>query len=292
MSFNTPQQESRINDVLFRINQDISREISAKELAKTAAYSEQHFHRVFKKVVGETFNHYVRRTRLERAVKLLAFNRKVSVLDIAHQCGFQSLSGFIKVFNTSFRMTPGRWRTHNKKNSQKHFLTDPVLLEGYKRIVTKALPHPEIIYRPDQRVAYIRHRGYQPDIKETWQKLLSWERRQYGCNEGEQIGLHHSNPAWVPLKDCQYVACIESSLPVVRRGQISSLTIPGGEYAEFNIVGNYGEVVPYLDRILNEWLPSSGYKLGTTPTMARYRKNHFISEDNTFDLTLCLPLSL
>ncbi|MEF1338893.1 AraC family transcriptional regulator, partial [Vibrio rotiferianus] len=48
------QQVSRINDVLFYIHQDISRELSAKELADVAAYSEQHFHRIFKDVVGES----------------------------------------------------------------------------------------------------------------------------------------------------------------------------------------------------------------------------------------------
>jgi hypothetical protein len=36
------QQVSRINDVLFYIHQDIGRELSAKELADVAAYSEQH----------------------------------------------------------------------------------------------------------------------------------------------------------------------------------------------------------------------------------------------------------
>lgn len=49
------QQVSRINDVLFYIHQDISRELSAKELADVAAYSEQHFHRIFKDVVGSRF---------------------------------------------------------------------------------------------------------------------------------------------------------------------------------------------------------------------------------------------
>lgn len=38
--------------MLFYIHQDISRDLSAKELADVAAYSEQHFHRIFKDVVG------------------------------------------------------------------------------------------------------------------------------------------------------------------------------------------------------------------------------------------------
>ncbi|GAL11556.1 transcriptional regulator AraC family [Vibrio astriarenae] len=70
------QQVSRINDVLFYIHQDIGRELSAKELADVAAYSEQHFHRIFKDVVGESIHQYIRRTRMEYAANQLMFDTK------------------------------------------------------------------------------------------------------------------------------------------------------------------------------------------------------------------------
>ncbi|MEF1192718.1 AraC family transcriptional regulator, partial [Vibrio parahaemolyticus] len=92
------QQVSRINDVLFYIHQDISRDLSAKELADVAAYSEQHFHRIFKDVVGESIHQYIRRTRMEYAANQLMFDTGSSVLDIANKCGFNSVSSFSRAF--------------------------------------------------------------------------------------------------------------------------------------------------------------------------------------------------
>ena len=89
------QHISRINDVLFYIHKDISKELSAKELAKVAAYSEQHFHRIFKSVVGESIHQYIRRTRMEYAANQLMFDTRASVMDIANSCGFNSVSSFI-----------------------------------------------------------------------------------------------------------------------------------------------------------------------------------------------------
>ena len=104
------QQVSRINDVLFYIHQDISRELSAKELADVAAYSEQHFHRIFKDVVGESIHQYIRRTRMEYAANQLMFDTKSSVLEIANKCGFSSVSSFSRAFKSTFDMSPRAWR--------------------------------------------------------------------------------------------------------------------------------------------------------------------------------------
>jgi len=94
----TANQISRINDVLFRIHQDISAELTAARLCRIAAFSEQHFHRVFKEVTGESLHQYIRRTRLEQAANQLTFDPTSPVIEIAHKCGFQSLSSFTQAF--------------------------------------------------------------------------------------------------------------------------------------------------------------------------------------------------
>ena len=70
------------------------------------------------------------------------------------------------------------------------------------------------------------------------------------------------------------------------------MIIPGGLHVAFRLQGQYGELVPWLTRILEDWLPKSGYKLQTTPIIAQYVKNHFLSEDEQFDVKLYLPVSL
>lgn len=285
------QQISRINDVLYEIHRDTSAELSADVLAKVAAYSEQHFHRVFQEVVGESVHQYVRRTRLEQAANQLMFDRKRPVLEVAEQCGFASLSSFTRAFKSTFGVTPGRWRTEEPDTNDPPYLIDDEIAQAYTRLQAIDLPTPNLVELPEQPVAYVRHLGYGRDIRLAWQTLQAWAAAE-GQPFDTQLGLHHSNPAWVPLNQCRYVACLAIDRPILRKGRVSSMCIPGGLHAAFDLTGVYGELLPYLSKILDQWLPSSGFRAKTTPAFAHYRNNHFLAPDERFDLTFYLPISL
>jgi len=276
-------QHSRINDALYEIHRDISVNLSAKELAKIAAYSEQHFHRVFHRIVGETVNAYIRRTRLEHVANQLMFDHNSSVLSIAEKCGFTSLSSFSKAFKAQFGTTPGKWRTIKASQAEAPYLADPEISAAYQRIKNSPVPEPEIVVLDKQHVAYVRHKGYGRGIKKAWLLLQAWANQEgitfdnssgYSAPNsltpknmmvGRQIGLYHSNPAWVELKHCRYVACVSIDKPLKRRGSVNSLTIPGGIHAAFDLQGQYGELLTWIGKILEDWLPDSSYKLQTTP---------------------------
>jgi AraC family transcriptional regulator len=70
------------------------------------------------------------------------------------------------------------------------------------------------------------------------------------------------------------------------------MMLPGGLHAAFELKGKYGELLPWLSRVQDEWLPASGFKMSTTPAFVQYRKNHFLEEDETFELSLFLPISI
>ncbi|ROS01698.1 AraC family transcriptional regulator [Sinobacterium caligoides] len=286
------QQHSRINDVLYEIHRDISAVLTANKLAKVASYSEQHFHRVFHQVVGETLNHYIRRTRLEHAANQLMFDSSSSVQVIAEKCGFHSLSSFNQSFKKAFAVSPGRWRTVDRVNTKApSYLQDAEIAAGYQRIQSRQLPLPELLQLDDQWVAYVRHQGYGRSIRLAWQTLQAWAAME-GRSAAKQLALHHSNPAWVPLPQCRYVACLGIDSPLVRRGVVNSMMIPGGLHAAFTLEGCYGDLLPYLSKIMEEWLPESGFKMQTTPALVCYEKNQFLAEDSCFKLTFYLPISL
>ncbi|WP_432473619.1 AraC family transcriptional regulator [Amphritea sp. HPY] len=285
------QQFSRINDVLHVIHRDISAELTGASLARVAAYSEQHFHRTFHKVIGETLHGYIRRIRMEHAANLLMFDEQSPVAEIAEQCGYRSLSSFSKVFRNDFGMTPGQWRRRDCNLGVAPYLKDPEVAAGYQRISESELPRVELINRPAQRVAYVRHLGYGREIRQAWQILQAWaatEQRSFTT----QIGLHHSNPAWVPLEQCRYVACIGIDTPLQRRGVVNSMTIPGGLHAQFHFSGCYGELLPWISKVLDQWLPQSGLKVKSTPAFVEYQRNHFLDKEERFELHYYLPVSL
>jgi len=283
-------QSARINEVLYAIHRDISGDLSARRLAAVAAFSEQHFHRVFQAVVGESLHRYVRRTRLEQAANQLMFDPQRPVIEIAEMCGFSSLSSFSQAFKNTFAAPPGAWRKIDRRSASPPFLEDAEIAAGYQKIQVRELPLPQLKERQPQALAYVRHQGYGRSIRLAWQTLQAWaaaNQRPFQL----QIGLHHTNPAWVALENCRYVAGLGIDAPVVRRGVVSSMVLPGGLHAEFELQGYYGELLPWLSRILEEWLPHSGFKMQTTPAFVHYRKNHFLAPDEQFDAVLCLPVS-
>ncbi|EIO3984337.1 GyrI-like domain-containing protein [Vibrio vulnificus] len=284
------QHISRINDVLYFIHQDISRELSAKALADVAAYSEQHFHRVFKQVVGESIHQYIRRTRMEYAANQLMFDTRSSVLDIANKCGFSSVSSFSRAFKATFSMAPGEWRCHDLHISDKPYLKDPEVAAGYHRVSKRTLPAPKITEVPERMAAYVRHVGYNRSIKNAWLILKAWANSE-GRSFEVQFGLHHSNPAWVELDKCRYVACIAIDKPLKYRGVVNQMVIPGGLHAVFRLHGVYGELLPQISMVLEKWLPASGFKLRSTPAYVHYHSNHFVNESEAFELDFYLPIS-
>lgn len=284
------QHQARINDVLFHIHQDISKELSAKVLANLAAYSEQHFHRIFKQVVGESVHSYIRRTRMEYAANQLMFASKSSILEVAQSCGFQSASSFNKAFKATFQMSPSAWRQYDNQTSDKPYLSDPEIAAGYRHVARKSLPTPKIKEVPERLAAYVRHTGYDRSIRNAWLILKAWADSE-GRAFTEQLGLHHSNPAWVALDKCRYVACLGIDRPIKRRSVVCQLTIPEGLHAIFRLTGKYGELLPQISQILELWLPQSGFKLRSTPAYVHYHQNHFLNDDEVFELDFYLPIS-
>jgi len=283
--------QSRINDVLYKIHQDISASLSANELAKVAAYSEQHFHRMFKRVVGQSVHQYVRRCRLEYAANQLMFDVNRPILDIMLNSGFLSLSSFSRAFKQQYLMSPGKWRKQILVHERRPYLQDGEIHQAYDRLKYQALPKPSIKEMPQFQVAYVRHNGYGRDIADAWRLLQSWCVKE-GRSFDVQFGLHHSNPACVPLAQCRYVACVQIDRPILKRSNVNSLSIPKGLHAIFYLTGRYGELLPQLSKIYEQWLPSSGYKMASTPAVVRYIKNHFIESDERFELEFCLPVAL
>ncbi len=282
--------KSRINNVLHYIHSDLNKNLSANALAKIANYSEQHFHRVFKEQVGESINQYIRKVRLEASANQLMFSPDRTVADIASKCGFQSLSSFAQAFKKQFSTSPGRWRESQKRVNNPPYLLDKEIAAAYQKLVDVALPEVEFVQLAPINVGYIRHTGYSRSIKQTWQILNAWAMSQ-GLLNNRQLGLHHSNPTSVSLDKCRYVACIEIEKPLTKTGLVNSMMLPGGLHAKFDFEGVYGELLPSISKVLEQWLPNTGLIAGTTPAFVIYQQNHFLSKDERYQLSFYLPVS-
>jgi AraC family transcriptional regulator len=218
------------------------------------------------------------------------FSPYLTVREVSESCGFASLSSFSRAFKSYYKTTPGEWRSGTQYDGTHFFLSDPEINSAYRRLENTALPEPKIVRLEPRQVAYIRHKGYGRSIKKPWKTIMSWATSENRSSD-IQIGLHHSNPALVPLENCRYVVCLGIDKPIARRGLINSAEIPGGLHAAFDLSGRYGELLPYISKMLEEWLPVSGFIAKTTPAFAIYKKNQYLDQDDLFDLVFYQPIT-
>lgn len=91
------------------IDNNVSKPITIRELASEASMSPYHFARSFKDVVGVPPHRYVIQRRIEHA-KMLLQNTKLSIAQVAFECGFSSQSHLTSSFKSETGFTPLRYR--------------------------------------------------------------------------------------------------------------------------------------------------------------------------------------
>ena len=93
---------SRINRVIDYIETNIDRDLSLERLANVSNFSRFHFHRIFKSMVGETLNGFIRRVRVEKAAALLVNNPRKTITEIAFDLRILWVGGFCQGFQGIF----------------------------------------------------------------------------------------------------------------------------------------------------------------------------------------------
>lgn len=99
----------RLNKVINYIMQNFDQDISLPEVASTANMSLTAFCNFFKENYRLTFVEYLNTVRVGHACKLL-FDKDRNVVDVAYECGYNSLANFNKQFRKYKNMTPTEYR--------------------------------------------------------------------------------------------------------------------------------------------------------------------------------------
>lgn len=101
--------ETRINKVCTYIQNHYWEPISLKQVSDLVFMSESNFCKFFKKATNTTFSDYLNDLRINEACHLL-LSSEYNVSKIAHDCGFESLSYFNRVFLKKKQLTPSGFR--------------------------------------------------------------------------------------------------------------------------------------------------------------------------------------
>ena len=96
------------------ILENYSRKICLEEIAAVSGFSTPYFSTIFKEEMGENFSSYLNRLRIKKAHLMLS-KTNLSLNRIAKTCGFEDQSWFSKIFKIYTGMSPGKFRTREKR---------------------------------------------------------------------------------------------------------------------------------------------------------------------------------
>ncbi|MFY9073401.1 AraC family transcriptional regulator [Malaciobacter mytili] len=289
MKKDTLQKRTKIaNDIMYYIYTHIDTHIDIEELSFDLQISKFHMHRIFKEAFGKNIYESIKSIRLQKAANLLLTNRYSTISNIANSCGYSSQSSFIKAFKQRFEMSPKQWRNYGYKE-----YSNKILQQSQRALQSTAdfsKLTPNIVKMPTQDSFYIRNKGYNVNVKETWQKLQTLILNS-NLKEYKQIALLHDNPTITPLNECQYIACIvPKNKNDVKSDRLPSFKIAEGVYAKFDLKGKHGDMLKFIHWVYHEWLVKSEYETTTKPSFVVYNKNNFLSEDNEFDISFYVSI--
>ena len=287
MKKDTYEKRAKIaNDVMNYIYKFIDTNINIDELSMELNISKFHLHRIFKDEFGKNIYESIKSIRLQKASNLLITNKYSTITNIAQMTGYSSQTSFLRAFKERFEMTPKEWKNGGYKEYSNKIVEK---FSTNSKIIDFSKIEPIIVKMPEMKGYYIRHKGYDKSIKKTWQKLQTWIYTN-DIKEYKQMALHHDNPIITPLEECQYIAIVCLENDELQNITLPSLIIPKGIYAKFSLSGKYGDVIKLIQWAYHTWLIQSGYETTTNPSFTVYHKNHFLSDDDLFDLDFYLPI--
>jgi AraC-like DNA-binding protein len=110
--------DPRIVKVLSHIDVHAAEYLTVEKMAKLACLSRSHFHALFKRFTGDSFVDYLTRIRVGMAVMNLR-STDHSVLDVAYECGFYSVSRFYDAFKKYKGHSPGQITYSRRKTTSR-----------------------------------------------------------------------------------------------------------------------------------------------------------------------------
>ena len=112
------QYDASVKKVLLYIHMHFRENPSLEKAATVAGFCPNYFSELFHKGVGCTYSDYLTNLKLEYAVRLLE-NSDITSTDLCFECGFTSVSNFLRAFKKRFGISPKMY-ARNYKRSKAH----------------------------------------------------------------------------------------------------------------------------------------------------------------------------
>ncbi len=257
----------RLNQSIIYIEEHLTSEIDYERLGQIACCSAYHYQRMFTYMAGITLAEYIRRRKMSlAAVDLQSKNEKI--IDIAEKYGYNSPTAFNRAFQSIHGIAPSAVK--NDGVSVKSFppITFTIAVKGAEemnyRIETKnafriigisAPLHKEV----EQNFMVVPKMWQDAAMNGTIQKLA-------GMMDVPPMGLLgvsacNDNEQW------KYFIAVSSTKNC---SEFEEYIVPASTWAIFTGSGTNHSIQKLEQRIITEWLPTSGYEYDNAPDIEVY----------------------
>jgi len=310
----------RINRVMDYVETHLDGDLSLAALAHVASFSEFHFHRVFRGVVGETLNQFIQRRRVEKAAGFLIGNPAMSVTEIALNCGFSGSAAFARAFKDAFGVSASEFRNSGravpckigKTNSNpwepdgkggKDFgpfsctidLTTGNQLWRYA-MKNKREVQIEVKELPEMSIAYVRHIGaYQGNpalFERLFGRLCGWAgpRGLIRPPQTQFLCVYYDDPGVTEDQKLRVDVAMTVPKDTQVSGEVGKNTIPAGKYAIGRFEVSSQEFEEAWGTVMGGWLPQSGYQCDDRPCIEIYRNDPKQHPEGRCVVDICVPV--
>lgn len=257
----------RLNESMRYIEAHLTDEIDHEALGRIACCSAYHFQRMFTYMAGVSLAEYIRRRKMSLAAVDLQ-SRDAKILDVAQKYGYSSPTAFNRAFQGIHGITPSAVR--NEGVSVKSFppITFTIAVKGVEemnyRIETKDAFRVIGVSQPlhrelEKNFAVVPTMWQTAATDGTVQKLAT-------LMDAEPMGLLGVS-ACGEEEDWKYFIAVSSTKPA---GEFEEYTVPAATWAVFAGEGTNLSIQDLEQRIVTEWLPTSGYEYGNAPDIEVY----------------------
>lgn len=258
----------RLNSAIRYMEEHLTDEINYEQLGQIACCSSWHFQRMFSYMAGIPLSEYIRRRKMSlAAVDLQSSDDRV--IDVAERYGYHSPTAFNRAFQSIHGIAPSAVR--QKGVSVRSFppITFKITVKGAEemnyrietkeafRIVGVSVPLEKEI---EKNFAVIPSKWQEVSLNGTLQTLAQMMNQ-------EPMGVLGVSTCGEE-KPWRYYIAVSTSLEA---GSFEEYTVPAATWAIFPGEGTNQSIQELEQRIVTEWLPTSGYEYGSAPDIEVYQ---------------------
>jgi AraC family transcriptional regulator len=272
------------------IEKNLAGDISADDVAKEAAFSKYHFHRIFLAITGNSVAGYIRRRRLtEAAHALTATDSKI--IDVALDFRFETPESFSRAFKNMYGVNPRQYR-----NRRDHFAAlhqpqiGPAILTHFKERIRMDA---KILTKQAFKIIGMSYFGENKnkEISRLWDAFLPrMESIKNRINPPISYGICYPVEGKSNEAAFEYIAAVEVSDLIDLPEEMVGRTIPARKYAVFTHKGSVDKILETYQAVYAVWQPKSGYELLKAPDFEYYDERFNPDNPETSELDIYIPI--